>query len=217
MAQYSEYARSMLRRLTLVVGCAALCLGIWPLHSQAAPYSEDAVKAIFLYRFAGYVTWPPAARATPHFTIAVAGDDQVADALTAFLPAHPVGDQPAQVRRITGPSEVGDAQIVLIGNDYDGDLRTFVQSLADRPVLVVTDRRGALSSGSIVNFVIIDKHVRFEISLSAAARAGLKMSAQLLAVANHVNTGWLQPIPACILRHAPGTPGRCAALAALHE
>lgn len=215
MPRYREYKQHMMSRLTIFLGCAVLCLGNWPLPSQAAPYPEDAVKAIFLYRFAGYVAWPAAARATPHFTIAVAGDDQVVDELTEFLPTHPVGDQPALVRRITGPSEVGDAQIVFIGNDYHGNVRSFVQSLAGRPVLVVTDRPGALSSGSTVNFLLIDQHVRFEISLSAAARAGLKMSAQLLAVANHVNTGWLEPLPGCTRRRAPGTAGRCAALAAL--
>ena len=111
MPRYRGYSQYVLSRLIIFLRCTVLCLGSWPLHSQAAPYPEDAVKAIFLYRFASYVTWPPAARATPHFTIAVAGDDHVADELAEFLPKHPVGDQPALVRRITGPSEVDDAQI----------------------------------------------------------------------------------------------------------
>ena len=192
-----------------------LCLGAWPLHSYAAPYPADAVKAIFLYRFAGYITWPPSARATPHFTIAVAGDDEVADELAGFLPTHPVGNQPALVRRITSPGEVGDAQIVFIGTGYPGNLRAFVQALAHRPVLVVTDRQGGLSSGSIVNFVLIDQHVRFEISLSAAARADLKMSAQLLAVASHVDTGWLRPLSGCMFHLVRGAAESCPELAAL--
>src|SRR4051812_48676219 len=48
---------------------------------QQAP--ERAVKAAFLYKFAGYVDWPIGtfARADMPLTIAVMGDDQFADVL----------------------------------------------------------------------------------------------------------------------------------------
>ena len=60
-----------------LTGLAAACaIGTvaWP-AAAAESYSEDAVKAAFLYRFTGYVDWPVQALADPQFTIAVLGAD----------------------------------------------------------------------------------------------------------------------------------------------
>ena len=78
--------------------------------------------------------------------------------------------------------------MVYVGNEYRGDLHELISSLGHRPVLVVTDEADALAAGSMVNFVIADGRVRFEVSLTSAARAGLKISSQLLAVAVRVQT-----------------------------
>jgi hypothetical protein len=51
--------------------------------------------------------------------------------------------------------------------------------------------------GSVLNFVIVDKRVRFEISLTAAERAGLKISSELLSVAVRVHGGRRQSDFSC--------------------
>ena len=55
-----------------------------------------------------------------------------------------------------------------------------------QPVLIVTDWDDALVEASMVNFVIVDGRVRFEVRLDAAREAGLKLSSRLLAVAQQV-------------------------------
>jgi len=55
--------------------------------------------------------------------------------------------------------------------------------------LLVTDEEGGLNAGSSLNFLTIDQRVRFEISLAAADRSGLKISAELLGVAVRVRGG----------------------------
>jgi hypothetical protein len=54
------------------------------------------------------------------------------------------------------------------------------------PTLVVTDSEGALDQGSMINFVLDDGHVRFEISTTPAEKRGLQLSSGLLAVAKSV-------------------------------
>jgi hypothetical protein len=56
-------------------------------------------------------------------------------------------------------------------------------------VLTVTDSEGALAQGSMINFVLDDRRVRFDIALDTAERSGLKLSSRLLAVARDVRTG----------------------------
>ena len=180
-------------RWRAVVLPLSLSLALWALPEQAgfaAAYPADAVKAVFLYRFAGYVQWPPAATdSTARFTIAVLGADAVAAQLRQLLPAHRIQGKPAEVHAIHSPRQVDGAQMLYVGPGYDGDLRALITRLQGRPVLVVTDEPGGLLAGSTVNFLIIHQHVRFEVSTRAARRAGLRISSDLLAVAERVETG----------------------------
>ncbi len=163
----------------------------------AAEYPEQAVKAIFLYRFTGYVTWPESTATAPDFTIAVLGAAQVAEELRAFLPAHPIQGKPAHVALIQDLGQLGDAQMVYIGHDFAGKLSVLLEALKDRPILIVTDQPGALDEGSMVNFLIEQQHVRFEISTAAAKRSGLAIGSGLLAVAERIKTGGLRGISPC--------------------
>ena len=173
---------------------AALCL--LGARAHADSYPEASVKAIYLYRFAGYVEWPPEASSRARFTIAVLADDAVAEALARVLPNHPVGNRPTEVRIARSSQDLSDAQIVYVGRRFQGDLGELISKFAHQPVLVVTDKEEALRLGSMVNFVLTDHRVRFEISPSAAEHAGLKISSQLLTVAVHVQTGSLRPLRA---------------------
>ena len=53
-------------------------------------------------------------------------------------------------------------------------------------VLTVADTQGFLDAGGIVNFVIEDNKVRFDINLTASEKAGLKIRSQLLRLAKKV-------------------------------
>lgn len=194
MAPLATTPRSHRRspRQAAILGYLILALAAW-CHSGAAyaeeRYSAASVEAVYLYRFAGYVEWPPEALAHPRFTIAVLGDDEVAAALSRAVKDRSIGKLPATVRHARSVRDLGDAQIVYIGEAYRGDLHELIAGLGSRPVLVVTDEVDALGAGSMVNFVIAEGKVRFEVSLPSATRAGLKISSQLLAVAVRVQTG----------------------------
>jgi hypothetical protein len=169
---------------TLAVVCL---LGVPGWHAGAAElYSEDAVKAAFLYRFTGYVDWPPEALANPPFTIAVLDADGVATELGRLLQNRQVQNQAAQVKSIKSIKEINNAQMLYIGAIHREDLRHIVAYMAGRPVLIVTNEDDGLDAGSTVNFLLIDQRVRFEISVDAAQRAGLKVASELLAVAIRV-------------------------------
>jgi hypothetical protein len=170
-------------------GALALVWSLWMATtgvSAAQPYSESSTKASFLYRFGGYVEWPPDAPTTPQFTIAVLGDDEVAAKLRKLLPGHYIKGRPAQVRRIRTIRELGDAQMLYIGAARAADVRTVTAATGALPVLIVTDEEHGLDDGGVINFMVVETHVRFEISLDAAARCGLKVSSDLGLVAARV-------------------------------
>ena len=64
--------------------------------------------------------------------------------------------------------------------------REIIDLLKNNGVLTVADTQGFLEDGGIVNFVIEDNKVRFDINLTASEKAGLKIRSQLLRLAKKV-------------------------------
>ncbi|MCC2657048.1 MAG: YfiR family protein [Panacagrimonas sp.] len=182
------WASNTARRRRRGIACIALlaAMVIAPCSLADDRYDENAVKAAFLYRFTGYVDWPRDALAGPNFTLAILDGDAVAGELTRLLPGHPIKNLPTQVRTVRSAKEAADAQLLYVGPAYAGDLAAVVVALANRPVLVITDRADALNSGSAINFMLVDRRVRFEISMPSVVRSRLWVQPPLLAVAARV-------------------------------
>jgi hypothetical protein len=143
------------------------------------------VKAAFLYRFASYVEWPPDAPSGP-LVIAVAGAEDIATRLDELLPRLTVRGQPAQVRRVDEVNELDGVHILYIAPQAMKRLRALRTAALARPILIVADEDGGLERGAVVNFIEANRNVRFEISLTAADRAHLKINSSLLSVAARV-------------------------------
>jgi hypothetical protein len=158
---------------------------------RSEPYHEHIVKAAFLYRFTGYMEWPAEAMQTDAFTIAVLGDMAVADELKRSMEQHTVKDLPVRVRSISGLHDATNIHVLYIGPEYAGNLRQAIEAMALLPTVIVTDHPRGLDEGSMVNFLLADRRVRFEVSLPAAQRAGIKVSSELLAVAARVRGTFL--------------------------
>jgi hypothetical protein len=148
--------------------------------------AEDTVKAEFVLRFASYVEWPENTAPTGNFNIVVLGASQIALRMQALAAGRTVMNRPVQIRRIARIEDVGDAQLLYIGNDRSAGLRDLIARIADRNVLVISDEEDALDSGSTINLRVADQHVRFEVSLPAARQARLRISSELLALAVRV-------------------------------
>jgi hypothetical protein len=156
--------------------------------AQGEQPTENQVKAAFLYKFAAYVEWPEAAfaRADTPITIGVVGDEALAAELEQVVAGRTVNDRRTTVRRVRAGETLAGVHILFIGNSESARLSQIVQAALQRSVLTVTESEGALAQGSVINFVIADRRVRFEISLQSAERGKLKLSSRLLAVATQV-------------------------------
>jgi hypothetical protein len=200
--------RASWRRHSRIFGAALMCAG-WLLSSPARAenaerYSEDAVKAVFLYRFTGFIDWPRSTQSASEFRIAILDSEGVAEALGRLLAGRSIKDKPAHVYKIKRAQDLGAADMVYVGADRAEDLAAVTALVADRPILIVSSTTGGLEHGSAVNFLLVDQHVRFEVSLAAASRAGLRISSDMLSVATRVLGGGAtaldQPIGARLAR-----------------
>jgi hypothetical protein len=174
----------------LVVSSAVLPAATARAADEAAAL-EQRVKAAFLYQFASYIEWPPgtfAQRDTP-VTIAVVGADPVAAELSQVVTGRTAGGRTVAVRRVKAGESLDGVQILFIGREESTRLAQLSQSAQPRSILTVTETEGALKQGSVINFVIADRRVRFEVALDTAEKSGLRLSSRLLAVAQDVRMG----------------------------
>lgn len=156
--------------------------------AQPEVYDVEDVKAAFLYHFATFVLWPEEQSSSGSFTIAVLGADDIAADLEDYLPGRSIQGRPMNVRRLDSIEDLDDAAVLYIGRSQGPRLQELLSKVTERRTLIVTDSRGALDLGSMINFRVVDRRVRFEISLRATERAGLELSSRLLSSAVFVDT-----------------------------
>jgi hypothetical protein len=90
------------------------------------------------------------------------------------------------MRRVKDADSLAGVHILFISRADPARLGQWLRMVQGRPVLIVTEIEGALAQGSMINFILSEGRVRFEISPAAADRSGLVLSSRLLAVAHHV-------------------------------
>lgn len=152
----------------------------------AEVYPANAVKAAFLYRFAGFIAWPAVDAGNSRFVIATWGADRVADELQRSLTMLSIANHPVELRRVHELRGLAQAQVVFFGRGHRADLRRASAAMAGSPVLLVSDDEYGLEDGSAINLLLIERRIRFEVSLTALQRNGLKASSELLAHALRV-------------------------------
>jgi hypothetical protein len=152
----------------------------------AAPKATEAsVKAAYLFKFATYVAWPPSAFGRPDatLTIGLIGADDVAAELSQIRAAVASTGRKFEIKVLRAGDPLAGIHILFVGPHEPARLASILASSWGQPILTVTDTRGALGAGSIINFVSIDERLRFEVSLRHAERNGIKVSVRLLNVA----------------------------------
>jgi hypothetical protein len=153
--------------------------------------AEYRIKAAFLLKFLDFVTWPPLAadRADGPVVIGVLGASGLGDALQQVAAGRPVNGRPVQVRVLRDDESPNGLQMLFVGRAANGRVATIAAATERQPMLLVTESDAGLAPGGAINFVVVDDKVRFDIALRPAERAGLKISARMLAVARGVLPG----------------------------
>ncbi|PKL47515.1 MAG: hypothetical protein CVV39_05620 [Planctomycetes bacterium HGW-Planctomycetes-1] len=172
-------------------------------QADSASSREYQVKAAFLYNFIMFVDWPeekmPAVNEP--IIIGIIGEDPFGNAF------DPVKDKQAKdrkvaVKRFKGLKDLkksGEAEfnqeleairkchLLFICLSEEKVVKEITDLIKDSNILTVGDVPKFLEAGGgIINFVLEEQKVRFEIDANAAMLAGLKIRSQLLRLATRV-------------------------------
>jgi hypothetical protein len=170
-----------------------LISGLWlalSLTAQAALAQEmraniDAVKSGMVYNFVKFTEWPGtgAENAAPLRVCSISSHPL--DGRLDQLQDRALGNRRIVVSSRVRPADLGECQVVFLTSG-DGNWGPLLRTLAAQPVLTVSDAPGFVQAGGMIGLVEIDNRLRFEINLAAAQHAGLRLSSQMLRLANQV-------------------------------
>lgn len=185
--------------MLLHLAASLVCVGAWAstalpeprpqaLTAEPQTTTEYEVKAAFLLKFMGYVKWPEKSfkNAEEKFQVAVVGPDPFGRVLDDAFKDKTVAGRKLEVKRFKTVADIERCHVLFVGSLETPKLAEILEKLAGSAVLTVCESPGSASRGAVINFVIEDKKVRFEINEQAAKRRELEVSSQLLKLAKRV-------------------------------
>jgi len=162
----------------------ALLLGLVTVSASTfGPASTQArYHAVFIYNCTKYIVWPVSG-GQDYFTITVVNNEALHQALANMAASKQVNGMHIEVLHVTNVEKVAPSQIVILGEEAHFQLSDLQQQLAAKGTLVVTNKEGYAAKGAMINFVLRGGKVKFEMNENALTGAGLKVSANLKALA----------------------------------
>lgn len=150
--------------------------------------TEYQIKAAFLYKFAKFVQWPEEAfiNNPKEIVIGILGQDPFGEDLNRTVQGKTIHGREIVVRRSHHLEKMQDCQILFISDSEEMHFSRIFSHLHTANVLTIGDTEGFCEKGGIINFIRKENKIHFEINISAAKAAGLKLSSKLLNLAKIV-------------------------------
>ena len=152
---------------------------------RAPESNEYQIKAGFLINFVKFVEWPAESFADggAALVIGLIGDDPFGGALDEMVSGKTINSRRLEVRRLKWGQDLKGCHLLFVSTSERKRLSQIIDALKGSSVLTVGEMGQFNQQGGIINFVMDAKKVRFEINVTMADRAKLKISSKLLALA----------------------------------
>ncbi len=151
---------------------------------------EYDIKAAYLMNIGSFVYWPEGVFTAPSspFNICTLGKDPFAGALEFLLKEYAsIQNHPLAVYRFAQVAEVDVCHVLFISDSEILHLSDIVNSLKNKPILLVSDLEHFVLKGGMVEFYQHDSRIRLRLDPQAFTNAGLKASAHLMRVGTVVS------------------------------
>ena len=177
---------SFATRYTVILFCLVMQLLPWQHCYGGNNHKKQAILAAYLYNFAKFTHWSTLPENAPlHFQII--GSHPFGKSLTPIT-SKTIGQHPIRICLSANLIPDPYLHIIFISRSHAAILPSILESVANRPVLTVSDIPDFTAKGGMIGIIEKGNNIRFSINLDAAHRAGLKISSQMLRLADSVIT-----------------------------
>jgi len=140
-------------------------------------------KSIFTLSFIRYIGWPEEVK-QGDFVIGVLKDKEVANWLKNLSKGKKFGYQNVVIKEFKNTDEVSNCQVLYVSDAVNMSKHgsAIVDKVGGKNTLIITEKDGATKYGAMINFVIKENKLKFEIKKDNASRFGLPISSKLSAM-----------------------------------
>lgn len=147
---------------------------------------EYQVKAVFLFNFAQFVSWPTPQSSDP-FVIGIVGDDPFDSYLDETVRGEKVNNRLLTTQRFRRGRDPRNCNILFISQSERERAAQIISNLKGRSVLTVSDIEGFADLGGMIELFTEKNKIHMRVNLEAVKAANLKVSSKLLRVAEVKN------------------------------
>ena len=181
---YIRMLRLLRRSLCLLVPLLAGAT----VQLAAQDVTEVTLKGAFLFNFARFTQWPAdVLQGDSTVAACVVGDPAVGDAFSRTVKGKRISGHPIAVTAIAPDMSLPTCHVLYLSGLADARIADIVSRVRDVPILTVSDAEAFSKRGGIVEMFVDAGRMRFRINARSAKRARLKLSSQLLALAEIVD------------------------------
>jgi len=110
----------------------------------------------------------------------------IVDILERTIAGKTINGRSCRVKVYPTPEHIDHCEILFLPRSEARQTQAAIAAVGGKPILTVSELEHFSSDGGMIEFVLIDDTVKFDINLGAVERSGLKIGSELLRVARGI-------------------------------
>jgi hypothetical protein len=167
---------------------ALLCVAGMATAARAeSSMEENEAKTALLLKILPFVKWP--VEANHELVIGFVGADAASYAMHRLGTDKDVNGKHIIVRRLEPDGDLKSCQVLYIGASQAKNMTSLLDRVRGSGILTVGEMEGFGQRGGVVNLLLNNGRIRFEVNPNSAERAHLQISSRILSLATLVSDG----------------------------
>ncbi len=153
-----------------------------------AQNEEYTIKAVYIEKITRFVTWPDSliAKKTEPVIFAIYGHSEMTEVAEQLYQNYKIKGKEVKIKIINDLNEINSADILFISKTSDDEVERILEILDNKPILTIGDTKKYAKKGVMINFVILDDRIKFEINKTSVDKALLHFNHLLLKQAEKI-------------------------------
>jgi len=143
------------------------------------------LEAAFVYKFIKFVEWPGSFEDEEFFDVCYAGNGEIKPSINSLVDSE-IKDLTLKVKIVENLNDLHSCELLFVDISSKDGRKEYLNYLSKKSVLTVSHFDGFIEEGGMINLVLKDNHINFEINIKSAEESNIKVSSKLLRLANSV-------------------------------
>ena len=175
----------MIKKIVLFLLIASFFL---PSSIMASSAKIESIKVAYIYNFIRYINWPELNDEEENFHVCVHKKSVLKEKLTS-LEVKSVKGKPIKIFSIANAREdLSRCEVLVLPKLKTEELKRFTSYAPPSNVLTISDTQGYAKLGIMINLIVLNNKIKFEVNLNQVDSTNLTISSSLLKLAKIVES-----------------------------